>query len=483
MTTSVSGARETQKKRHLALELVLLKTMRDEKKWRGGFTHPYQYADSRESINPDDNPRGTLDAHTAEQEGPSGFLDDWIEKMSNSAFDLCNKGPESVSVSKKDFEPTPHALPPLLPSITLPRSVIYGLPTILSPTLPMHIQMELDRIEARDRADSNASDSASISAHPSSKQNPRSRNNDTSKPFSKSRWISIGKGAHLEIQDKEVLPYKLVRNLGHGASASVELVLDQNTKKVYARKVFKNVYGRTLKDVKQHFRNEIRIMRRLSSGHHVVNLYATYLAGRELALILDPAADGGDLAEFMQGYDDLQQELSDSRKHSGTVHSNGSDLHQIVQLERRRIEMLTTLKRAFGCLASGLEFIHKQTIRHKDIKPQNILIHQGNVLYTDFGFSLDHSTRGRSTTTGRPNAFTRRFSRMLSWNPEERPTASEVIRIIKRTHESSGEPSPPDKYFCPRCRSPEMERLEVKAEAAENPTDLSLNGLILPTLS
>ncbi|OAG07960.1 kinase-like protein, partial [Paraphaeosphaeria sporulosa] len=241
--------------------------------------------------------------------------------------------------------------------------------------------------------------------------------------------ISIGKGAHLEIQDKEVLPYKLVRNLGHGASASVELVLDQNTKKVYARKVFKNVYGRTLKDVKQHFRNEIRIMRRLSSGHHVVNLYATYLAGRELALILDPAADGGDLAEFMQGYDDLQQELSDSRKHSGTVHSNGSDLHQIVQLERRRIEMLTTLKRAFGCLASGLEFIHKQTIRHKDIKPQNILIHQGNVLYTDFGFSLDHSTRGRSTTTGRPNAFTRRYCAPEVADHDRRNSTSDIFSL------------------------------------------------------
>ena len=60
------------------------------------------------------------------------------------------------------------------------------------------------------------------------------------------------------------------------------------------------------------------------------------------------------------------------------------------------------LQRAIGCLASGLAFMHEQTIRHKDIKPQNILIHGGSVLYTDFGISLDFGQQGNSTTTGNP---------------------------------------------------------------------------------
>lgn len=39
------------------------------------------------------------------------------------------------------------------------------------------------------------------------------------------------------------------------------------------------------------------------------------------------------------------------------------------------------------CLGSGLEFIHSKNIRHKDIKPSNILIKDGNVFYSDFGIA------------------------------------------------------------------------------------------------
>ncbi|KAF9740349.1 dual specificity mitogen-activated protein kinase kinase 1 [Paraphaeosphaeria minitans] len=131
-------------------------------------------------------------------------------------------------------------------------------------------------------------------------------------------------------------------------------------------------------------------MWRLASSHHVVNLHATYSAGRELALVLDPVADGGDLAIFMQGFSELQQELN-----------------RLTQLQTQK--MLRTLRPAYCCLTFCLAFIHKPTIRHKDTKPQNIFIHQGNVLYTDFDLSCEHSTRGRSTTTGRPNIFTRRY--------------------------------------------------------------------------
>jgi serine/threonine protein kinase len=60
-------------------------------------------------------------------------------------------------------------------------------------------------------------------------------------------------------------------------------------------------------------------------------------------------------------------------------------------------------------LASALAFIHKQTIRHKDIKPQNILIHRGEAMYTDFGLSYDFGDTGRSTTTGVPQGLTRRY--------------------------------------------------------------------------
>ena len=57
---------------------------------------------------------------------------------------------------------TPHSLPPLLSPIEKPPENPYGLPNILSPTLPSNIQAELDRLETqRKRAESNASTSSS----------------------------------------------------------------------------------------------------------------------------------------------------------------------------------------------------------------------------------------------------------------------------------------------------------------------------------
>lgn len=46
------------------------------------------------------------------------------------------------------------------------------------------------------------------------------------------------------------------------------------------------------------------------------------------------------------------------------------------------------LRTAWNNLTHGVAFIHEQSIRHKDIKPENILYHEGHFLYADFGISL-----------------------------------------------------------------------------------------------
>jgi serine/threonine protein kinase len=54
------------------------------------------------------------------------------------------------------------------------------------------------------------------------------------------------------------------------------------------------------------------------------------------------------------------------------------------------------LYRCFGCLLLK--------VRHNDIKPRNILIHQGEVLFTDFGLAFDFSKSSSSTSMGEPRA-------------------------------------------------------------------------------
>jgi serine/threonine protein kinase len=54
----------------------------------------------------------------------------------------------------------------------------------------------------------------------------------------------------------------------------------------------------------------------------------------------------------------------------------------------------------FQDLADGLSYIHESTVRHKDIKPENILVHKGRLMYADFGIS--RIFEGESGTTKGP---------------------------------------------------------------------------------
>jgi serine/threonine protein kinase len=88
--------------------------------------------------------------------------------------------------------------------------------------------------------------------------------------------------------------------------------------------------------------------------------------------------------------------------------------------------MRCVLERAFGCLSNALAFMHAQRIRHKDIKPQNVLVHQGNVIFTDFGYSLDSSCYSNSVTEGRPSFLTRRYSAPEVIEHDRRDSRSDV---------------------------------------------------------
>lgn len=191
--------------------------------------------------------------------------------------------------------------------------------------------------------------------------------------------IPLAAGSHLELDMDGFSiaqpPYRHIKMLGHGGSASVEMVEDINNGAVYARKIVRNNYTRNLKEEMKMLHNEVQSMKRIQNHRHIIKVHASYIAKRDLAILLSPVADSGDLASYLQDRRD-------------TLTAGGL------------LKPDETLQRSFGCLASGLAYIHSQTIRHKDIQPQNILIHRGEVLFTDFGISYDFGDAGQSTTTG-----------------------------------------------------------------------------------
>lgn len=173
------------------------------------------------------------------------------------------------------------------------------------------------------------------------------------------------------------------------------MVIHRFTDERYALKTFRRSPGRRFEINRRTVENEVNILKRLSSHVHVVQVLGSYICRGELSIVLSPAANQGDLSAYLS-------RLLDSKM---TSHKQG------------------VLNRALGCLASGLAFIHKHTIRHKDVKPQNILIHHDRVLYADFGLSLETSQED-TTTSGFTTDFTRRYC------------APEVIKYSRRNRKS-----------------------------------------------
>jgi serine/threonine protein kinase len=80
----------------------------------------------------------------------------------------------------------------------------------------------------------------------------------------------------------------------------------------------------------------------------MIQYIASYNCSLDFALIFCPVADSGSLADMLQG-----------------VRYIGAPT-----LWERRI-----LEKSFAYIAAGLDFIHKKSIHHKDIKPENILVY------------------------------------------------------------------------------------------------------------
>jgi tetratricopeptide (TPR) repeat protein len=201
------------------------------------------------------------------------------------------------------------------------------------------------------------------------------------------------KGQHCHYNPGESAPFESKEVLGRGAFGQVDKVLSLISFKEYARKqvlrslVFKR---RKAEDINM-FIGEIEILKRIKH-HHIVELIGSYTYPRYMSLIMSPVAQM-----------DLNKYLAD------TTSSNYPELRTF-----------------FGCLATALEYLHGEKIRHKDIKPANILIDRGRVLFTDFGLSRDFSDAEGSTTMSMVNGMTPKYCSPEVAQHEPRNTMSDI---------------------------------------------------------
>jgi serine/threonine protein kinase len=201
-------------------------------------------------------------------------------------------------------------------------------------------------------------------------------------------------GKHRSFAEDEDLPFQTKAQLGRGGFSKVDKVLSRLSYREYARKlIHRKMFFGQAKDAMKTFLTELEILKRLKH-HHIVELVGSYTVPRYLGLIMSPVADAN-LSEFLE-----------------TVPANP---------DRKLL-----IRGFFGCLIAALVYLHGNRIRHKDIKPQNILVKDDTVLFTDFGISLDWSNMSRSTTEGFPSAFTRKYCAPEVANEGPRNSSSDV---------------------------------------------------------
>lgn len=234
-----------------------------------------------------------------------------------------------------------------------------------------------------------------------------------------SAWNRKYSTRQVRLARDEPEPFKPGRRLGGGGIGIVhEVNLDGISlalKRTYAKRL-------TEYDL-----NEIKILGQITEKRHrhIVELIGSYIHRQrgvyELGLLIWPVAHC-DLAVFLQEVDLLGQWIEPEP--AGGFKARTEDLDLAVEslstmtgfripwslkgtLEKSGAHLyemsLGIIRSDFGCIANAVAWLHQQGIRHKDLKPSQILLSPDGLWLTDFGWSKDVSELTQSATDGGQN--------------------------------------------------------------------------------
>ena len=175
-------------------------------------------------------------------------------------------------------------------------------------------------------------------------------------------------GTHQSLRNGD-LYYQTKADLGNGSFGWVDQVWSTLSLEFFARKrILRRATFKKDHEAITAFIDELKVLQKVSH-HHLVEFVGSYTDSKHVAFLMRPVAK--------------------------------TDLREYLRITPFPQENHHQLRKFFGCLAVGVRYLHRQNIRHKDIKPPNILIsYTGHILITDFGTALDWTENGRSTTQG-----------------------------------------------------------------------------------
>jgi serine/threonine protein kinase len=189
-------------------------------------------------------------------------------------------------------------------------------------------------------------------------------------------WCGYG-DSHVDFERHEALPLSEEKFLGHGANGEVYSTQCQSGELVAWKKIY------------------------CPRG---IRLVGSYTRKPYLGLLLWPVAVT-DLASFLDGVDGFTTH-QESTLGTDVMDEAKASIKEVVGMQ----EPATLLRQSIGCLASAVAYLHANSIRHKDLKPANILLYSNGLRLTDFGTATDFSDFSQSATEGGDRGTPKYFS-------------------------------------------------------------------------
>jgi serine/threonine protein kinase len=221
-----------------------------------------------------------------------------------------------------------------------------------------------------------------------------------------------GKGQHVTFAPSEKVPLEVLSHLGASQTALVERVLCRRV--ALARKTMRCTHNWTIADA-------LREVYHLQNFRHfhIVQLVGTYLQGRKFSILMYPAADC----------------------HLGTFLEDTADMNDTSEREAERWHRRMFLGSTFACLASAVAFVHDNTTKHMDIKPQNMLVRRTRdpplnrpfhlcwrIYLADFGLSRSFASNDNSQTDG-PTPNTPKYCAPEVYEYDFRGRAADIFSL------------------------------------------------------
>ena len=203
------------------------------------------------------------------------------------------------------------------------------------------------------------------------------------------RHSNQGHPPHIQTRNIEDVYQVVEHGLGKGRHGEVDKVRiqdvdsqqDDRSSDVFAMKRIRKPApregaGGLARSTVSEFEVELRNLSKCTH-RHVIHLRASFTDDANFGFIVYPVAKRN-----------LQELLSQF--------ISGNRIHEFEDVQK-------ALECSFGCLLEAVRYLHDELqIKHRDVKPRNILMHDSQVLICDLGSAYDFEDRKESTDNRRP---------------------------------------------------------------------------------